>query len=738
MKYTLHILIFFQILSSKNAFSQLPNYNWTKQLQTSGNNGAYDAHIDSENNLYVIGNYTGIVDLNSGIGEDFHISLGGSDFYVIKMDLLGNYIWGKSFGGYSNDFAIKLSVDSLGSVYVTGNFSDSISFSTPISINYHTSNGASDIFVIKLDSLGDLQWSKTYGGIYADFSGGLSVDEGGSIVVTGDFNGTIDFNPDNGSDLHTTNGALDFFVLRLDTYGNYMWAHSFGSTNSDRATGITIDGNDNIIIGGFYNNSIDFDPGPDVLIKNTVGSWDVYVLKLYPNGDLNWVRTFGGSTGDRIEAITCDPWNNIITTGRFGNSVDFDSGPSVDIRNSNGFDDIFVHKLDSDGNYQWCRTFGSPNNETSWGICSDNNGDIYTTGQFSHSMDFDPSPQVDIHSPHITLGNTTDIFLQNLNSDGSYDWTRTYGYKSNDAGYDVVTAGSSLIYLVGMFKGTVDFNPYGSPDILNSNEDEAFIHKLNHCSETTSFTNIETCEGFISPSGNYFWTSTGTYNDTLLNSTLCDSILTINLVVHESFSTIDEHFMCDSLVWIDGNTYLASNYSATHTLLSVTGCDSVVTLNLTISDLNASAVQFENTIITDVIATNYQWLDCSNNHSVIVNETSQIFSPTINGSYAVEVQENGCIDTSNCVIINSLTLNNMEGSSKINIYPNPANETVSIELNNAIFAILIRNSLGQIVERKESVTDNLTLDITTYASGVYFITLYSPSADTIVYKLVVN
>lgn len=104
------------------------------------------------------------------------------------------------------------------------------------------------------------------------------------------------------------------------------------------------------------------------------------------------------------------------------------------------------------------------------------------------------------------------------------------------------------------------------------------------CTETTSTINPTACDSYTSPSGNYSWTSSNTYMDTLTNAAGCDSVITINLTVNYSTTGTDTQTACDTYTWIDGNTYTSSNTTATHTLTNAAGCDSVVTLNLTINN----------------------------------------------------------------------------------------------------------------------------------------------------------
>lgn len=737
MKQLILLIFGLHFFLAQNLFAQLPNYNWTKVIESTSDAIAYDIAIDDSNNLYVLSNYSGTIDLDIGSGTNLTTSVGSSDLCIIKMDVFGNYIWGKSFGGYGNDFGVQIVTDSSGAIYVAGNFNDSISFNTQSSVDHYISNGSSDIFILKLNNQGDILWSRAFGALYADVIGGITVDDIGNICVVGDFNGTIDFDPGVAIENRTTNGALDIFALSLNSQGDYLWANTFGSQSSDRAISVTRDNSGNLLIGGLYNDSIDFDPGINTMYKTTNGSWDAYVLKLSSNGDLIWVRTFGGTSGERVESITCDPWGNVISTGRFLSVVDFDTGPTVENHGVSPLitDNIFVHKLDSDGNFIWAKTLISSYSHNSLSICSDDLGNIYTTGKFTNSMDFNPNTEVDIHAASASFGNTSDVFLQKLNSDGSYAWTKTLGDVNHDIGYDVETIGSSLIYLIGEFQGSVNFNPDGAPDFHYSSQNGSFIQKLNQCMETYSTINIDVCEGYSSPSGNHYWATSGIFYDTLLNSALCDSIITINLNVNYSSNWIDQQVACDSFTWTDGNTYYSSNNTATRTMTTTFGCDSIITLNLTInnvSDLSTTAVGL--TLVANNVNATYQWLDCGNNYSIIPSETNQSFIATDNGDYAVELSENGCVDTSSCIVVSSVSIIENSFGNKLTIFPNPSNGDFSINFGKELqtVRITIEDLNGKVVQTETYNNSQLLNVKLEAAAGMYFLNIESANNKAVI------
>lgn len=238
---------------------------------------------------------------------------------------------------------------------------------------------------------------------------------------------------------------------------------------------------------------------------------------------------------------------------------------------------------------------------------------------------------------------------------------------------------------------------------------------------------MSVCDSLVSPSGNYTWTASGTYMDTIPNEGYCDFVMTFNLTVNTNTTIIDTHEACDSFTWIDGNTYTSSNSIATHTLTNVAGCDSVITLNLTINSIDNSTSNFEATITANQTGATYQWIDCNNGNSIISGETNSSYTATANGDYAVIITLNGCSDTSNCVNISTIGLDERSLLNQIKLFPNPVQNTLTIQGNLANMNFKLMDTTGKTVELKvlEQNTNSAIISMDELPSGVYFIEIYS-------------
>ena len=240
-----------------------------------------------------------------------------------------------SFGGTSGDQGQGIAVDSSGNSYITGNFQDTVDFGE----GDVTSAGSNDIFVLKLNSSGTLQWVNTYAGSLNDQGQNIAVDSSGNSYITGYFQGTIDFG---GGDV-TSAGNNDIFVLKLNSSGTFQWVQTYGGSENDSVYDLTIDSSNNIIVAGIFRGTVDFGSGNIV----SSGGIDAFVLKLNSSGTFQWVQTYGDSTGDSGTGVGVDSSDNILISGYFQGTIDFGGGDVTSI----GGNDIFVLKLNSSGQY---------------------------------------------------------------------------------------------------------------------------------------------------------------------------------------------------------------------------------------------------------------------------------------------------------------------------------------------------------------------------------------------------
>ncbi|MEZ4805087.1 MAG: T9SS type A sorting domain-containing protein [Bacteroidia bacterium] len=252
------------------------------------------------------------------------------------------------------------------------------------------------------------------------------------------------------------------------------------------------------------------------------------------------------------------------------------------------------------------------------------------------------------------------------------------------------------------------------------------LWKYKTCIQSTSSITASACESYSSPSGNFTWTSSGIYTDRLSNANYngCDSVITVNLTINTSQSGTDQVEACDSFKWIDGITYYADNNSATFTINAgaSNGCDSLVSLDLKITNVDRTVIQSGNSLSIQQNNGTYRWLDCDSNYKVISGENKQTFTPTKSGNYAADIGVGNCLKRSDCIYYKSVGLIENKFSS-LSMYPVPNTGELKIEIGEKVnkVSIDVFNSIGQIVFQDIFFdTSLITLDLDK-ASGFYTI-----------------
>jgi hypothetical protein len=207
----------------------------------------------------------------------------------------------------------------------------------------------------------------------------------------------------------------------------------------------------------------------------------------------------------------------------------------------------------------------------------------------------------------------------------------------------------------------------------------------------------------------------------LANSVGCDSILTLNLTVNQPTTLTLTETACESYI-LNNETYTSSD-DYTQILTNAAGCDSIITLNLTINSVDATVVASENTITATETGASYQWIDCDNSNVELAGETSQSLVITASGNYAVIVTENGCSKTSVCTQIEFVGVSDMITKNGFVVYPNPSSDwvtvTVSSELLGSTYRII--NSIGKTVLTGVFTEVSTLINLEEYPAGVYLV-----------------
>ena len=250
----------------------------------------------------------------------------------------------------------------------------------------------------------------------------------------------------------------------------------------------------------------------------------------------------------------------------------------------------------------------------------------------------------------------------------------------------------------------------------------AVINQVNQSSSFNSTDVISACDSITWIDGITYTTNNNTATDTITSALGCDSIITLNLTINYSKTSTDIQTACNSFLWINGITYTANNNTATHTLSTIAGCDSVITLDLTINTVDASVTTTDPTITANETGATYQWLDCNNSYALLTGDTSQIFTASANGDYAVEVSKNGCTDTSICITISTVGIKENNLFEGVSFFPNPNQGIVNINLGSLKdVSIKVYSISGQLIYNATNIKSSTHKFEFNEAPGVYLI-----------------
>jgi hypothetical protein len=371
----------------------------------------------------------------------------------------GKPMWSAAFGGFGIDAPKAIAVGSDNSAYVAGYFEGEIDFGGRI--GKKQSAGKSDAFLTKLSPDGKLQWAQTFGAAREDVANGLAV-RGNTIVVVGNFLDDLKI----GEFDHKAVGSDDLFAAAFDPNGQIQWLWTLGGIDSDGANAVAPTPDGGWVIGGSYSDAIDIG---DTHIKSK-GRTDALLVKLAANGNVQWIKSFGGRYDDTILHVACDANGNIYIQGHFKDVANFGGKPLTAAGGSDN--DIVLAKYDTNGDHVWSQRFGNAFNDVAGGLAVDPAGNITMVGSFDHSISFGPGDE------HQSLG-SADAYVARFDTTGKLQWAKTFGAEREDVAWGVVADDAGNVIATGWFEEAangVDFGKGGA--IRSKGNKDVFVLKL--------------------------------------------------------------------------------------------------------------------------------------------------------------------------------------------------------------------------------------------------------------------
>ena len=428
-------------------------FEWALSMGSNvGESSAEAVEADGTGSVFIAGYYSGTIfydPLSSGVSR---ANQGGRDLFIGKYDLNGSNDRFAYGGGLFDDQVNDLALDDAGNVYVTGSFMDFGSFFNPP--NFLMSNGGKDIFIIKMDNTLNVIWIVQIGGTADDEGYGLTVDDAGNIYVTGSFQGTnVDFDPAAGVAnvfAMSSAGGDDMFILKLDPAGNFLAAQQIGGLGNDRGMSIAHDGSNLVYATGYFESSVDFDPGLGSDIRASNGGKDAFVAAYTSALAHSWSVSMGGLSDDEGNELKLGVINDVFVTGYYnGTAINFGGGVSLTSQGEDGF----LVKYTSLGTADWGFTVGGAAEDHGLGIALDGCDNSYLSGYFSGTVDFDPSANVsNLTAPTFPQNG---YFVGKYNNGGGFLWAGNGGTNpmSSEA-RSIAVDELGTIFTTGLFAST--------------------------------------------------------------------------------------------------------------------------------------------------------------------------------------------------------------------------------------------------------------------------------------------
>ena len=631
--------------------------------------------------------------LNTSIQSDGKIIVGGNFTHyngtsrknIVRLNSNGSLDTTFNPGTGLNDAVSTINIQTDGKIIVGGDFT---SF-----------NGVSRKKIARLNNDGTLDPTFNIGTGFNNVVLTISIQTDGKIIVGGDFT--------------SFNGVSRKKIARLNNDGTLDPTFNIGTGFNYCVQSINIQTDGKIIVGGWFT-TFNGTARNNIARLNSDGTLDT---SFNPGlGFDNWVRTTCIQTDGKIivggdfTSFNGTARNKIVRLNSDG-SLDASFNPGTGFNNNY----VFTTRIQTDGKVIVGGSFTSFNGISRNCIARLNSDGSLDAG-FNLGTGFDLGiSNVSLQSDSmIVVGGDFSSFngtarnkIARLNSDGTLDTT----FNQGTGFYGVVLATS--IQPDGKIIVGGNFAFYNG---INRTR----IARLLKCDNPSfSVQNASACNSYTLNGQTY--TTSGTYTQTLVNTAGCDSIITLNLTILNSVNTLTTS-ACNSYT-LNGQTYTTSG-TYTQTLVNTAGCDSTITLNLTINKVTDISTSVSGVTITaNNNSASYLWLNCDNNFAPISGATGQSFTATSNGNYAVQLTQNGCVDTSACVAITTIGVIENSFLDNLRVYPNPTDGIIHIDFGKEqeTLSISLYTLNGQLLENKSYKTSSFIKFEVNAPSGVYLL-----------------
>jgi hypothetical protein len=626
----------------------------------------------------------------------------------------------------------------------------------------------------------NFDWAKNFGSSSGEVPDCIASDASSNVYSTGYFQGSADLDPSAGFYAANSAGAYDFYVSKLDASGNFIWGRSIGSTGNDIGHAIAVDANNNVYVAGYFTGTVDFDPGAGTFTMTSLGSQDMFILKLDASGNFLWAKQLGSPSSDELYALALDNSGNVYTTGYFYDIVDFDPGVGTYTLQSMGNGDLFVSKLDANGNFIYAKQMGGTNHEVAYAITVDAAQNVYTTGYFFMNADFDPGPATfNISIP------SSGCFISKLDVNGDFSWAKAFS-GSSSVGRSIKADNANNVYTTGYFSGNVDFDPGAATyTMLTAGQTDIFVSKLDLAgnfiwANQLGGTGYDYCYSLALDASQNIYT-TGYFNSVAdfdpgagtytLASAGAEDVFISKLnsagtfVSAYSLGGINYDQGCAITVDVAYNIYSTGYYTGspspdldptagTYTTLCA-GSGDIYILKLsqcvapaapanTTPTVNLLICQGNTTTLTAAGSGTLSWYASATSTTALGSGTSFVTPTLTAGTYTYYVESETCTQSASrtaaeftvsaCTGIQQLSQQNA-----FSIYPNPAESQLNLVFSSVEIGriVLIYDSIGQTVRAYTTSEKNFSIAVGDLTAGIYFIEVRSQE-QSIIKKMIKN
>lgn len=453
-----------RVLATQNTFERVTRWNphvWSKSFGGSYISGQSVA-VDRAGNVVMTGSFTDTANFG---GPDLR-ARGGTDIFLVKFDAAGNHRWSERFGGPLYDGGQSVAVDRNGNVMLIGYFQGKVNFGGEDLEGDSISSLRYDTYLAKFDAAGDHRWSKSFGRIHLDRGDkvpdqSVAVDGAGNVVLTGSFQGTVNFG---GENLESTDDNRNIYLAKLDVAGNHRWSKRFEGTLYQSSQSVAVDEAGNIVLAGFFRGTVNFG-GEDLITDGD--DTDVFLVQFDEKGHHFWSKRFGGTGLDQGLSVAVDGTGNVVLTGYFAGKIDFGGGNLESIGEHPG---VYLAKFGEVGHHLWSRRFGGTGSLERLSVAVDGSGNVVLVGSFTGKTNFGGD---DLKS----MSDATDVLLAQFDAAGNHRWSRRFGGAGGEYGMSLAVDGAGNVVLTGVFAGTFNFG--GTHLVSAENGRSIFLVRLN-------------------------------------------------------------------------------------------------------------------------------------------------------------------------------------------------------------------------------------------------------------------